>query len=97
MGYIPRKAKWYVAEIVEQIRVEGDPRYLVHTNTVLIRGDSPEEAYAKAVELGTDGQASYENRKRLVNRPCVSTRDCEVRLISGLLGGRCEGLPIVRQ
>ena len=35
--------------------------------------------------------------KRLVNRPCISTRDCEVRLISGLVGGRCEGLPIVRQ
>lgn len=61
MGYIPENAKWYLAEIVEQITVEGDPRYVVHTNIVLIRGDSPEEAYVKAEELGTSGQTSYEN------------------------------------
>jgi hypothetical protein len=45
------------------------------------------DAFASGPDLG----------KRLVNRPCISTRDCEVRLISGLVGGRCEGLPIVRQ
>ena len=61
MAYIPENAKWYLAEIVEQITVEGDPRYVVHTNIVLIRGDSPEEAYVKAEELGTSRQTSYEN------------------------------------
>jgi predicted 3-demethylubiquinone-9 3-methyltransferase (glyoxalase superfamily) len=45
--------------------------------------------------LGLNGGPAFS--KRLANRPCVSTRDCEVRLISGLVGGRCEGLPIVRQ
>jgi hypothetical protein len=32
MGYIPANAKWYLAEIVEQIAVEGDPRNVVHTS-----------------------------------------------------------------
>src|SRR5437879_2889197 len=61
MGYIPKSAKWYLAEIVQQITVDGDPRNVVHTNLVLVRADSPQEAYQKAVELGTAGEQSYEN------------------------------------
>jgi hypothetical protein len=61
MGYIPSDAKWYLAEIVQEISVEGDPRRVVHTNLVLVRGDSPDEAYAKAVELGTESEISYVN------------------------------------
>ena len=61
MGYIPPDAIWYLAEIIQQIAVEGDPRCEVHTNVVLVRGDSPDEAYVKAVELGTESEISYEN------------------------------------
>ena len=61
MGYIPPDAKWYLAEIVEKISVEGDPRRVIHTNLVLVRGDSPDHAYAKAVELGTAAEISYDN------------------------------------
>jgi hypothetical protein len=61
MGYIPESAKWYLAEIVLQITVEGDPRNVVHTNLVLVRADSPEEAYQKALELGAAGDQFYEN------------------------------------
>jgi Domain of unknown function (DUF4288) len=61
MGYIPKSAKWYLAEIVEQINVEGDPRNVVHTNLFLVRADSPEEAYQRAIELGTSGEQSYKN------------------------------------
>ncbi len=61
MGYIPKSAKWYLADIVLQITVEGDPRNVVHTNLILIRADSPEEAYQKAIELGTAGDRSDEN------------------------------------
>jgi hypothetical protein len=61
MAYIPKSAKWYLAEIVQQITVEGDPRNVVHTNLVPVRADSPEEAYQKALELGTGGDQSYEN------------------------------------
>lgn len=61
MGYIPKSAKWYLAEIVEQITVEGDPRNVIHTDLVLVRADSPEDAYQKALELGIAGDQSYEN------------------------------------
>jgi len=61
MGYIPSDAKWYLAQLVEEITVEGDPRNVVHTNTVLVRADSPDEAYAKALDLGARYEMSYEN------------------------------------
>ena len=61
MGYVPLNAKWYLAEIVQVILVEGDPRNVVHTNVVLVRADSPEQAYGKAVELGIAAESSYEN------------------------------------
>jgi len=37
MGFIPKDAKWYLAHIVEEIRVEGDHRNVVHTNQILVR------------------------------------------------------------
>ncbi len=61
MAHIPSEAKWYVAELVQQIAVEDDPRNVVHRNLVLIRADSPEEAYEKAVSLGQEGEIAYEN------------------------------------
>ena len=61
MGYIPKDAKWYLADIVEEITIEGDSGNVVHTNLILIRADSPEEAYQKAIELGTSSDQSYEN------------------------------------
>lgn len=61
MAYIPHHAKWYVAEIVLEITVAGDPRNVLHRNLVLVRADSPEEAYAKALALGRDSEASDVN------------------------------------
>jgi len=61
VGYIPKDAKWFLAEIVQEITVEGDPRNILHTNTVLVRADSAEEAYQKAMELGVAGEQSYKN------------------------------------
>src|SRR6202521_1398870 len=61
MGFIPKDAKWYLADIVEEIRVEGDRRNVVHTNLALVRADSPDEAYAKAIALGKRGNTKYKN------------------------------------
>lgn len=67
MAYIPHGARWYLATIIEEITVDGDSRNVVHKNHVLIRGDSPENAYDKAHELGRNSEISYENPKgRLV-------------------------------
>ena len=61
MGHIPKNAKWYVAEVVEEITVEGDPRNVVHLNLLLIRADSPDEAYERALRLGKQAEIKYEN------------------------------------
>ena len=45
----------------QEITVEGDPRNVVHTNLILVRADSPDEACEKAMELGTAGDQSWEN------------------------------------
>jgi Domain of unknown function (DUF4288) len=61
MGWIPKDAEWYLADIVEQITVEGDPRSVVHTNMVLVSANSPEEAYEKALQLGKELEQVYDN------------------------------------
>lgn len=61
MPYIPKDAKWYVAELVMECRIEGEPRNVVHVNIVLVRADSPEEAFEKAEQLGREGEDSYLN------------------------------------
>jgi len=61
MVYIPKDAKWYIADIIVEIRIENEPRNVVHTNMMLIRADSPEEAFKKANELGAEEETSYKN------------------------------------
>ena len=61
MGHIPKDAKWYLADLIVQMRIEEEPRSLIHINTVLVRADSPEEAHEKALDLGRQEEYSYEN------------------------------------
>jgi hypothetical protein len=55
------------------------PRNVVHTNMILVRADSPEEAYQKAVQLGTARQQSYEN-------PAGKRVECRFRGLRDLNG-----------
>lgn len=61
MGHIPKNAKWYLADLIVQKRIEEEPRSLIHINTVLVRADSPEEAHHKALDLGRQEERNYEN------------------------------------
>ena len=61
MTHIPANAEWYLADIIEQITVEGDMRNIVHKNMVLLRAVSPDEAYAKAMALGRGREITYQN------------------------------------
>lgn len=63
MGFIPDDAEWYVADLVVEITIEGSQDNVVHTNTVLVRADSPEEAYTKAMELGQRHHGTHLNRE----------------------------------
>ncbi len=61
MGFVPKNAKWYLAYIVEEICVEGERRIVLHTNEVLVRADSPDDAYEESLKLGRQCNISYRN------------------------------------
>jgi hypothetical protein len=63
MGYIPADAEWYVAELVMEITVHGSASNVVHRNLVLIRANSPEEAFQKALHFGQGDETEYTNPK----------------------------------
>ncbi len=52
---------WYLAEEVLEIRVEGDPRNVVHVNTRLLQAKDGEHAYARATEFGQEATDDYLN------------------------------------
>ena len=60
MAYIPADAKWFLADVVMEIRIEGAAS-LVHINTLLVRADSAHQAYQEAVKLGQGSETSYQN------------------------------------
>ena len=51
-------SRWFFAELIEEIAVEGFPRNVVHRNENLIYANSAEEAYAKALALAEETTAS---------------------------------------
>jgi hypothetical protein len=61
MGYIPKDAEWFLADLVEEIRVAGSRRNIVHINTVIFRATSPEGAYQRAMASENRVTLSYEN------------------------------------
>jgi hypothetical protein len=61
MGFIPKDARWYLADIILEHIIEGDPRNLVHVNTHLVEAESPEQAYEKALALGSGSEHEYAN------------------------------------
>lgn len=61
MAFIPKGAKWYIAEVVLEHRIEDDSRNVVHINTLLVEAVSPEEAYNKAIALGQSSDIDYLN------------------------------------
>jgi hypothetical protein len=87
MAYIPSGAEWYIAELVEEITVQGESDNVVHINLVLVNARSPEQAYSKALELGRDGEDSYMNPAgATVNIKFQGLRDLNV-LHEGLSDG----------
>jgi hypothetical protein len=59
--WIPEDAEWYIADIVLEFTIEHEARNVVHTNMILIRADSPEEAFQKATQYGKAEECTYEN------------------------------------
>ena len=61
MGHIPSDAEWYIGELIMEITVAGAISNVVHKNLTLIRANSPDEAYDKAIRFGHGSETSYEN------------------------------------
>ena len=61
MGFVPKDAEWYVAEIVQELTVEDDPRNVLWRNLTLVNASSPEDAYERALSLGKSGDTEYLN------------------------------------
>lgn len=61
MAYVPEDARWYLADVVLEFTVEGDPRNVVHVNLHLIEATSPEQAHEKATALGRKSEQVYGN------------------------------------
>jgi hypothetical protein len=70
MAYVPDDAEWFLAQVVQEIRVAGSKRNIVHINFIIIHARSPEAAYARATNIGQSGDSSYvsERGKRLTTR-----------------------------
>jgi hypothetical protein len=61
VGYVPNSAEWYLAELVQELVVAGDPRNVIWRNLTLIYASSPDDAYEKALGLGRAGDSEYLN------------------------------------
>jgi hypothetical protein len=61
MAFIPKDARWYLADLVLEHTVDGDPRNVVHVNIHLIEASSPEQAYEKALALGRESELVFTN------------------------------------
>lgn len=63
MANSPIPARWYIAELTEEVALEGDPwPNVVHRKTRVIFADSPDDAYEKALSLSAEHEPSYLNR-----------------------------------
>jgi len=61
MTRIPKHIEWYLAHMVEEIRVQGDKRNVVWINIVLVQANTWEAAYTKAKKLGKRSNFTYKN------------------------------------
>ena len=79
MAYVPKDAEWFLAQLVEEFQVQGRKRNAVHINYVLIRANTPSEAYQKALKLGRQANQTWKNPdgKRVRHR-FVGLRDLDV-------------------
>jgi hypothetical protein len=60
----PELSRWYIAELTEEVTLEGDPQHVVHRKTRIIFADSADDAYEKALSMITEHELNYLNEHR---------------------------------
>lgn len=63
MADAPHHARWYIAELIEELILGGNVRNVIHRKTRVIFADSEEDAYDKALSLSTEHEVTYLNQK----------------------------------
>ncbi len=59
--FVPSDVQWFIAEQVQELRVEGQDTSLVYINSILVKADTEESAFNHAVELSRHLNHEYEN------------------------------------
>jgi len=62
MADSPETARWYIAELVEELILDGNIRNVIHRKTRVIFADCQEDAYAKALTLSQEHEPTYLNQ-----------------------------------
>src|SRR5579859_5636710 len=57
----PEVSRWYIAELTEEVTLEGDPQHVVHRKTRIIFADSADDSYEKALSMITEHELNYLN------------------------------------
>ena len=57
------KIKWFLADIVETITIQGMKTQSIWINTYLIRADTPAIAYQKAIVIGNSLNIKFNNSR----------------------------------
>jgi len=63
MSDSPENARWFIAELIEELILSGNVRNVVHRKTRVIFADSHQDAFEKALALSTEHEPSYLNQK----------------------------------
>lgn len=62
MADSPETARWYIAELVEELILDGNVKNVIHRKTRVIFADSHEDAYEKALSLSQEHEPTYLNQ-----------------------------------
>ncbi|HEY4008589.1 MAG TPA: DUF4288 domain-containing protein [Acidobacteriaceae bacterium] len=59
--WTPKDMEWFLADMIQELRVAGEQDSTVWINTLLIRANSIEEAYEKALVQGKQYESTWTN------------------------------------
>jgi hypothetical protein len=62
MADSPETARWYIAELVEELILDGNIRNVIHRKTRVILADCQEDAFDKALSLSQEHEPTYLNQ-----------------------------------
>jgi Domain of unknown function (DUF4288) len=59
--WIPKDIEWFLADMIQELKLAGEEESTVWVNTILVRATSLEEAYQKSLDHGKVYEHTYTN------------------------------------